>query len=139
MAVNLEAPFACAQAVAAPMIELGYGRIVNMASHSGLLGSTSRSAYAASKGALIALTRVMAVELAPHGVTVNAVAPGPIESEHTRTGHSPERRAAWARVVPMECSGEAREVSAGVLLLAATPASFIPRHPVSTVGGLIGQ
>lgn len=135
MSINLEAPFACAQAVAPGMIERGYGRIVNIASHSALLGSTSRSAYAASKGALVALTRVMAVELAPHGITANAVAPGPIESEHTRVGHSPERRAAWGEVVPMARYGEAAEVSAAVVFLASPAAAFITGHTMTIDGG----
>src|SRR5690606_2193823 len=90
MAVNLEGPFFLGQRVARVMADRRRGgRIVNLASHSGLLGSSNRAAYAASKGALIALTRVMAIELAPHRITVNAVAPGPIESAHTRANHLP--------------------------------------------------
>jgi NAD(P)-dependent dehydrogenase (short-subunit alcohol dehydrogenase family) len=136
MAVNLEGPFLCAQIVVRSMVRRGVaGRIVNMASHSGMKGSTRRAAYAASKGALIALTRVMAVELAPHRITVNAVAPGPIESAHTRANHSRERREAWARVVPLERYGEAEEVAEAVLFLASSRASYITGHTLVVDGG----
>ena len=133
--VNLHAPFFCAQAVARSMVERGRGRIVNVASHSGLLGSTARAAYAASKGALMAATRVMAVELAPHGITVNAVAPGPIESDLTITTHSPERRASWNDAVPVGRYGRAEEVVAAILFLASPGASYVTGHTLAVDGG----
>jgi NAD(P)-dependent dehydrogenase (short-subunit alcohol dehydrogenase family) len=136
MGINLEAPFFCAQRVAQSMVRRqSGGRIVNLASHSGLRGSTGRAAYAASKGALIALTRVMAVELAPFKITVNAVAPGPIESAHTRAAHSTARREAWERAVPMGRYGQPGEASAAVLFLASAAASFITGHTLVVDGG----
>ena len=133
--VNLHAPFLCAQACARMMVERKHGRIVNMASHSGLRGSTARAAYAASKGGLIATTRVMAVELAPHGITVNAIAPGPIESELTIASHSAQRRAAWNDVVPIGRYGRAEEVVAAALFLASPAASYVTGQTLAVDGG----
>ena len=133
--VNLQAPFFCSQAVAGSMMQRRNGRIINLASHSGLRGSTARAAYAASKGGIIALTRVMAVELAPHGITVNAIAPGPIETEHTETAHSGARRAAWTGAVPMGRYGRAEEVVAAALFLASPAASYITGQTLAVDGG----
>jgi NAD(P)-dependent dehydrogenase (short-subunit alcohol dehydrogenase family) len=112
-----------------------HGRIINMASHSGLRGSTARAAYAASKGGLMAATRVMAVELAPHGVTVNSIAPGPIESDLTITSHSAQRRKAWIDAVPMGRYGRAQEVVSAALFLASPGASYITGHTLVVDGG----
>jgi NAD(P)-dependent dehydrogenase (short-subunit alcohol dehydrogenase family) len=133
--VNLEAPFFCAQAVAKSMIKRRKGRIINLASHSGLLGSTHRAAYAASKGGLLAATRVMSVELAPYGITVNAIAPGPIESAHTLKAHSGTRRAAWNDAVPVGRYGRAEEVSAAAVFLALPAASYITGQTLAVDGG----
>ena len=82
--VNLRGTFMCAQEAAREMVKLGGGAIVNVSSHSGLLGSSGRAAYAASKGGVIAMTRVMAVDLAPFGIRVNVIAPGPIDINVSR-------------------------------------------------------
>jgi 3-oxoacyl-[acyl-carrier protein] reductase len=133
--VNLHAPFFCAQVLARSMVARRHGRIINMASHSGLRGSTARAAYAASKGGLMAATRVMAVELAPHGITVNSIAPGPIESELTLSSHSAQRRAAWNDVVPIGRYGRAEEVVAAAMFLASPGASYITGHTLVVDGG----
>ncbi|MBS1217950.1 MAG: oxidoreductase, partial [Proteobacteria bacterium] len=117
------------------MIEQGGGRIVNFSSHSGLLGSSGRTAYAASKGGVNAMTRVMAVELAPHGITVNAVAPGPIDVPRSRAQHNAERRDAWHRAVPLGRYGEPEEVAAAALFLASDDASYINGQTISVDGG----
>ena len=77
MDTNLKGAFFCAQAAARLMIPQGYGRIINIASQMALVGATNRAAYCASKGGLLNLTRVLALEWAQHGVTVNAIRPGP--------------------------------------------------------------
>ncbi|RPJ45874.1 MAG: SDR family oxidoreductase [Betaproteobacteria bacterium] len=133
--VNVIGTFLCAQAAARDMIELGGGRIVNFSSHSGLLGSSGRTAYAASKGGVIAMTRVMAVELAPHGITVNAVAPGPIDVPRSRAQHNAERCDAWHRAVPLGRYGEPEEVAAAALFLASDDASYINGQKISVDGG----
>ena len=77
MDTNLKGAFFCAQAAARLMIPQGYGRIINIASQMALVGATNRAAYCASKGGLLNLTRVLALEWAQHGITVNAIGPGP--------------------------------------------------------------
>ena len=98
---NLTGTFLCSQVVARDMVQEGGGRIVNIASHSGLLGSSGRAAYAAAKGGIIAMTRVMAVDLAQHNITVNCIAPGPIDVPRIRNSHTEERRNAWHAAVPL--------------------------------------
>ena len=83
----------------------------------------------------MAATRVMAVELAPHGITVNSIAPGPIESELTAASHSAQRRAAWNDVVPMGRYGRAEEVVATAMFLASPGASYITGHTLVVDGG----
>jgi 3-oxoacyl-[acyl-carrier protein] reductase len=131
--VNVKGTFLCAQAGARDMIALGGGRIVNFSSHSGLLGSSGRAAYAASKGGVIAMTRVMAIDLAQHGITVNAVAPGPIAVP--RQKHNEERREAWLRAVPLGRYGTAEDVAGAALFLASDDASYITGQTIAVDGG----
>jgi 3-oxoacyl-[acyl-carrier protein] reductase len=131
--VNVKGTFLCAQAGARDMIGLGGGRIVNFSSHSGLLGSSGRAAYAASKGGVIAMTRVMAIDLAQHGITVNAIAPGPIAVP--RQKHNEERREAWLKAVPLGRYGTAEDVAGAALFLVSDDASYITGQTISVDGG----
>jgi 3-oxoacyl-[acyl-carrier protein] reductase len=133
--VNVVGTFLCAQAAARDMAELGGGAIVNFSSHSGRLGSSGRAAYAASKGGVIAMTRVMAVDLAPHGIRVNAVAPGPIDVPRSRKQHNDERRGAWHQAVPLGRYGTPEEAAAVALFLASDDASYMTGQTVSVDGG----
>jgi NAD(P)-dependent dehydrogenase (short-subunit alcohol dehydrogenase family) len=92
--VNVVGSFLVARAAVKAMAAAGGGAIVNLASISGLRGNLGRTAYGASKGAVITLTQVMAVELARDGIRVNALAPGPVDTAMVRALHVPERRAA---------------------------------------------
>lgn len=133
--VNVVGTFLCAQAAARDMVELGGGAIVNFSSHSGFLGSSGRAAYAASKGGIIAMTRVMAVDLAEHKIRVNAVAPGPIDVPRSRHQHTDERRNAWHQAVPLARYGEPEEVAAAALFLASDDASYMTGQTISVDGG----
>lgn len=133
--VNVVGTFLCAQAAARDMVKLGGGAIVNFASHSGWLGSSGRAAYAAAKGGIIAMTRVMAVDLAQHHIRVNAVAPGPIDVPRSRRQHTEERRSAWHNAVPLGRYGEPHEVASVALFLASEDASYMTGQTVSVDGG----
>ena len=133
--VNVVGTFLCAQAAAREMVKLGGGAIVNFSSHSGLLGSSGRAAYAASKGGVIAMTRVMAVDLAQHNIRVNAIAPGPIDVARSRARHTDERRNAWHQAVPLGRYGQPEEAAAVALFLASDDASYLTGQTISVDGG----
>jgi 3-oxoacyl-[acyl-carrier protein] reductase len=135
LAVNLTGTFLCSQAAARLMVRQGGGRIVNVASISGQRGGQGRAAYGAAKAGVIQLTRVMAVELAPRNVYVNAVAPGPVDTDQSRQNHTPATRRAYHDRIPLKRYGEHREVAAAALFLASDEASFITGHTLNVDGG----
>ena len=132
---NLTGTFLCSQAVARAMAQEGGGRIVNIASHSGLLGSSGRAAYAAAKGGIIALTRVMAVDLAEYKITVNCIAPGPIDTLRIRNTQTEERQMAWHSAVPLGRYGEPDEIAGVAAFLASDDASYMTGQTLAVDGG----
>ena len=131
--LNLKGAFRCGQIAARQMIGQGSGgRIVNVASNSGIFGGRGRAAYGASKAGLINLTQTMAIELAEHGINVNAVAPGP-----TKTGpHMPDEP--WPSVkarMPLGRFGDPSEIAAVAAFLASEEASFVTGHVYGADGG----
>lgn len=133
--VNLTGTFHCGQAAARVMVQQGGGRIVNVASISGQRGGQGRAAYGASKAGVILLTKVMAVELAPHGVRVNAISPGPVDTDQSRATHTPATRQAYFDRLPVERYGERCEIAAAALFLASDEASFVHGHILNVDGG----
>jgi NAD(P)-dependent dehydrogenase (short-subunit alcohol dehydrogenase family) len=136
--VNLLGSFLMAREAARGMVHRGRGSIVNVASVSGLRGNSGRVAYGASKGGVITMTQVMAVELAGQGVRVNAIAPGPIETPLVRAMHTVEARADWTRAVPQHRYGTPEEVSgAALFLLDEARSSFVTGQTICVDGGFM--
>ena len=137
MAVNVAAPMLLMQHALPHMRQRGWGRIVNVASISGLRAGTGRMAYGTSKAALIAMTRQFAVEVAGWGVTVNAIAPGPVDTPMVQAHHSSATRSTYGDMVPMGRYGTPEEIANGVLFLASEQASYITGHTLTIDGGFI--
>jgi NAD(P)-dependent dehydrogenase (short-subunit alcohol dehydrogenase family) len=133
--VNLTGTFLCGQAAARVMVAHGGGRIINIASISGQRGGIGRSAYGASKGGVIALTKIMAVELAPLQVRVNAVAPGPVDTDQSRATHTVATRRSYLERIPMNRYGTADEIASGVVFLASDDSGFVTGHVLNVDGG----
>ena len=140
MNVNVTGTLLCAQHAARLMLRQRWGRIVNIASVAGLRAMGSgRTAYGTSKGAVIALTRQMAVELAEHGITANAVAPGPVDTPMTRTLHTARFRQEYSKAIPMNRYGSTGEVAAAVLYLVSEDAAYVSGVVLPVDGGFMAS
>jgi NAD(P)-dependent dehydrogenase (short-subunit alcohol dehydrogenase family) len=137
IAVNVTAPMLLMQHALPQMRRAGWGRIVNVASISGLRAGTGRMAYGTSKAALIAMTRQFAVEVAEWGITVNAIAPGPVETPMVQAHHSSTTRSIFGDLVPMRRYGTPEEVANGVLFLGSDQASYNTGHTLAIDGGFM--
>ncbi|MXX16953.1 MAG: SDR family oxidoreductase [Gammaproteobacteria bacterium] len=137
ISVNLTGTFLVMQAAGAVMVEAGYGRIVSMASAAGERGGTGRTAYGASKGGVAAMTRVMALEWAAHGVTVNTLAPGAIDTALVQKMHDTETRRAYLQRIPMNLYGAPEEVAAAAVCLALPESSYITGVTLAVDGGFL--
>ncbi len=136
IATNLTSCFVCCRAAAGIMRRAKYGRIINMASISGLMGNPGQANYSASKAGMIGLTRTLSKELISRGVTVNAVAPGFIASEMTAELGEVVLEEAKKRI-PAKRLGEPEDVAAAVLFLASKDAGYISGQTLVVDGGMI--
>jgi len=131
---NLTGCFVTAQAAARAMVQGGEGgAIVTLSSVSGQFGGTGRAAYGASKGGIETLTKVLAAELAPHGIRVNGVAPGP--TQIARTAHGPRQRAAFLDRMAVKRYATPEEIAAAVAFLCGPDSRFMAGHILNVDGG----
>jgi 3-oxoacyl-[acyl-carrier protein] reductase len=133
--INLRGTFLFTRAAARPMMKARQGRIINVASVSGLMGNPGQVNYSASKAGVIGLTRTVACELASRNITVNAVAPGFIRTDMTaKLGDEIIQQV--LKEIPLGRMGEPQDVADAVLFLASDAASFITGHILTIDGGL---
>jgi meso-butanediol dehydrogenase/(S,S)-butanediol dehydrogenase/diacetyl reductase len=135
LGTNLDGAFLCTQACAPVMIKSGGGSIVNIASISGLRASTLRVAYGTSKAALIHLTKQQAVELGNVGIRVNAIAPGPVETEMAKLVHSVAIRSDYYDAIPLNRYGTTEEIASVVGFLCSPAASYVNGQFLAVDGG----
>jgi meso-butanediol dehydrogenase / (S,S)-butanediol dehydrogenase / diacetyl reductase len=134
MATNLNGPFLCSQAALTTLVSTK-GSIVNIASISGVRASTLRTAYGTSKAALMHLTKQLAVEYGNKGVRVNAVAPGPVETEMAKLVHSADIRTSYKDAIPLARYGSVEEIANVVYFLCSPEASYINGQIIAVDGG----
>ena len=137
MAVNMRAPMLCTQAVLDDMKTEGFGRIVNIASRAHL-GKTHRTAYAGSKGGIASMSRVWALELAQHGITVNCIAPGPIATELFKQANPLDmpRTQEIIGTVPVGRLGEPEDIAQAAAFFMDERSGFINGQTLYVCGGI---
>jgi 2-hydroxycyclohexanecarboxyl-CoA dehydrogenase len=138
IAVNLKGPINCSRAVIDAMIERGSGRIINIASDAGRVGSSGEAVYSATKGGVIAFTKTLAREMARHGITVNCVCPGPTETALLGqvAEYSQKLYDGLARAIPLGRTAQPDDIAPAVAFLASPEAGYITGQTLSVSGGL---
>lgn len=135
LSVNLTSMFLCSQMAGRVMADQRSGRIVNIASVSGVRAGFARAAYGTSKAAIIHFTRQLAVELGPYGINVNAVGPGPVDTEPAIANHSQQMRADYYATIPLARYGEPDEVAKAVRFLCSDDAGYVNGQTLFVDGG----
>ncbi|MBN2195489.1 MAG: 3-oxoacyl-ACP reductase FabG [Polyangiaceae bacterium] len=135
LAVNLRGAVACARAAIRPMLKTKGGRIVFVSSVVGEMGNSGQTAYAASKAALLGVTKSLALEYASRNITVNAVTPGYVDTDMTRS-LSDEARSHLLSQVPLARPATTAEVGAAVVYLVSDEASYVTGHALRVNGGM---
>jgi len=140
MAVNLDGPFLCARAFVPGMIEKKFGRVLNICSTMSHVSLPGRAAYSASKFGLVGMTKALALELAPHGITVNGISPGPFPTElNTPLLSDPVRMAEFTAKIPLGRWGKLEEIGALAVFLCSETAGFITGTDILIDGGWTAQ
>jgi 3-oxoacyl-[acyl-carrier protein] reductase len=135
LSTNLTGAFLMAQAVMPSMLKTRWGRIINITSVVGETGQAGQVNYAASKAGLIGMTKALARELASRTITVNAIAPGFIETAMTGILND-EQRAAMMSIIPLQRAGTEQDVAAAIAFLASDDAAYITGHTLDVNGGM---
>jgi NAD(P)-dependent dehydrogenase (short-subunit alcohol dehydrogenase family) len=137
---NLKGPFLCARRVGPAMAKRGWGRIINMGSILSVIGIAGRAPYASAKAGIVNLTRVLALEWATSGVTVNAICPGPFATDMNKPLlGDPEKYRAFVAKIPMGRWGELHEIAGAALFLASDASSFVTGSALFVDGGWTAQ
>jgi len=137
--VNLTGTFNCCQLAAGSMVARGWGRIITMSSVNGQVANTGRGAYSCTKSGVDMLTRLLAAELGAKGVTANAVAPPPVDTEMIKQLHGPQDRQRWHDQIPLRRYAQPEEIAAAVCFLASDSASYINGHILNVDGGFMAS
>ena len=138
--INLTGPFICTKAVVPQMLEKGWGRIIHISSILGQVGLAGRPAYAATKGALVLLTKTQALEWATKGVTVNAICPGPFETAMNKALiDDPEKYKAFVAKIPIGRWGYMHELDGAIIFLASAASSYVTGTTLMVDGGWTAQ
>lgn len=147
VAVNYKSMFLCSQLAAPYMLARGWGRIINLASMAAKVAFAAETAYCSSKAAVLGLTRALAVELGSHGITANAICPGPIKTEMLRDTYQhlaglngvtlAEWEAEMLKGIPVGRFGQPADVAGLVAFLASDDASFINGQAINIDGGMV--
>lgn len=135
LAVNLTASFLFAQAAGAHMVARGSGRIINMASQAASVALQAHVAYCTSKAAIVGMTKVMALEWGPHGITVNAISPTVVETELGRQAWAGEVGEAMKKLIPSRRFAQPEEVALAALYLASPAAAMVNGADLAIDGG----
>lgn len=133
---NLKGAFLVTKAFSRTMLKQRSGRIINIASVVGIIGNAGQANYSASKAGLIGFTKSCARELASRGITVNAIAPGFIETDMT-SELKPEQREALLKQIPLACFGQAEDIAATALHLASASGRYITGQVLAVDGGMV--
>jgi len=140
MGTNLKAPFLCARAVGPGMCARGWGRVINLGSILSVVAISGRAPYASSKAGVLGLTRVLALEWAKRGVTVNAICPGPFATDMNRQLLTdPVKYQAFVEKIPLGRWGELHEIVGAAVFLASDAASFVTGSALFVDGGWTAQ